>query len=126
MTRWLRLTQWVGALALLLAPRWGAAAEASPRPAAFVWEPNERMLYATFGFRDAVTDTLRALMLRAAGYKVDVVEFVAPEHTPRNVMLRAVSGAPCDPSAAREYVDLTEFWGITPYLERALGDALPL
>ncbi len=64
MTRWLRLTQWVGALALLLAPRWGAAAEASPRPAAFVWEPNERMLYATFGFRDAVTDKLRAQLGR--------------------------------------------------------------
>ncbi len=95
-----------------------------PAPAPFGPVLRHGLFHERLG--DVLTDTLRALVLRAAGYKVDVVEFVAPEHTPRNVMLRAVSGgAPRDPAAAREYVDLVEFWGVTPYLERALGDALP-
>ena len=40
-------------------------------------------------FCSAATDSLRLLKLRAAGYKADAVEFVDPEDTPKNVMLRA-------------------------------------
>lgn len=101
-------------------------AQLALRPAPAPFGPVLR--YGLFHERlgDVLTDTFRTLVLRAAGYQVDVVEFVAPEHTPRNVMLRAVrSGAPGDPAAAREYVDLAEFWRVRPYLERALGDDLP-
>lgn len=95
-----------------------------PAPAPFAPVLRYGLFHERLG--DVLTDTLRALLLRAAGYKVDVVEFVAPEHTPRNVMLRAVrTSAPGDDAAAREYVDLTEFWQVRPYLERALGDDLP-
>ena len=38
---------------------------------------------------DVVTDALRAHLLRRAGYRTDVVEFVDSRHTPRNVLLRA-------------------------------------
>ena len=36
----------------------------------------------------AATDSLRLLKLKAAGYKCDAVEFIDPEDTPKNVMLR--------------------------------------
>ena len=58
------------------------------------------------------------------GYRADVVEFVSPEHTARNLMIRAVRGvAPGDPAFAAEYRDLCRFWGVVPYLETALGDS---
>lgn len=73
---------------------------------------------------DLFTDTFRALALRIAGYKTDVVEFVGTEHTPRNLMIRAVRGAPPDPQFAREYQELKRFLGVTPYIEAALGGRL--
>lgn len=39
-----------------------------------------------------LTDALRALWLRAKGYRTEVVEFVSWEHTPRNRLLRARKG----------------------------------
>ena len=38
---------------------------------------------------DAATDALRLLMLDAAGYRTDATEFINPEDTPKNIMLRA-------------------------------------
>ncbi len=38
---------------------------------------------------DAATDALRLLRLEAEGYRVDATEFIDPEDTPKNVMLRA-------------------------------------
>ena len=70
---------------------------------------------------DIVTDTFRALALRVMGYRVDVVEFVSPEHTARNLMIRAVRGSPVGDAAA-EYRELKQFWGVTPYIEEALGE----
>src|SRR6185437_16912575 len=68
---------------------------------------------------DLVTDAFRALILRIAGYRTDVVEFVSPEHTARNLMIRAIGGLPPgDPAFLREYRKMKHFWGVTPYLER--------
>lgn len=39
---------------------------------------------------DAVTDGLRVKMLEIEGYKVDTVELVDPEETPKNVLIRAI------------------------------------
>lgn len=72
---------------------------------------------------DILTDALRALALRILGYRTDVVEFVSPEHTARNLMIRATRGLPPDdPTFVAEYRELCRFWGVTPYLETALGD----
>lgn len=71
---------------------------------------------------DLLTDTFRALLLRIAGYRTEVVEFVDPEHTAKNLMLRAVRGLP--PGDARflqEYQELKAFWEVTPALEGRLG-----
>lgn len=41
-------------------------------------------------FSALATDALRALRLEAAGYSVQVIEFIDTEHTPKNLMLKAV------------------------------------
>lgn len=76
---------------------------------------------------DILTDALRALILRSMGYRVDVVEFVAPEYTPKNLVIRAVKKrlAPGDPLALAEYRALKDYWQVTPQLERLLGVKAP-
>src|SRR5262249_48935539 len=74
---------------------------------------------------DLVTDAFRALVLRMLGYRTDVVEFISPEHTARNLMIRAVRGAPAgDERHVREYLEMKRFWNAAPYIEQALGERL--
>jgi hypothetical protein len=40
-----------------------------------------------------VTDTMRVLLLRAAGYAVTPMEFIAAEHTKKNTLIRAIREA---------------------------------
>lgn len=72
---------------------------------------------------DTLTDALRASLMRLQGYRVDVVQFVESQHTPRNTMLRAVrtGGAVKGGSARKEYDDLTTTWGLRPRLGELLG-----
>jgi SAM-dependent methyltransferase len=72
-------------------------------------------------FADVLTDALRAALLRAYGYRVEVVEFVDSQHTPRNLLLRArrVRSAAAKDG---EYRDLVDQWGVEPRLERLLAD----
>jgi SAM-dependent methyltransferase len=68
-------------------------------------------------FADVLTDALRASVLRQVGYRVEVMEFVDSEHTPRNLLLRAArTGASADPAARAEYDELTSAWHVTPRL----------
>ena len=70
---------------------------------------------------DTLTDALRAGQLRLHGYRVDVVEFVGSEHTPRNTLLRAVrTGAQPRPEAAEEYQRLVDTWHLRPKLAELL------
>lgn len=39
---------------------------------------------------EIVTDTIRALVLKAFGYKTNVFEFISTEHTPKNLLISAV------------------------------------
>ena len=58
---------------------------------------------------DVLTDSLRAAILRLVGYRVEVVEFVDSEHTPRNAMIRAVrTGAAQDRATWSAYRELVE------------------
>jgi SAM-dependent methyltransferase len=71
---------------------------------------------------DLATDAFRALLLRIMGYRTDVVEFVSPEHTSRNLMIRAVGGLPPgEPTFVKEYEEMKRFWNATPYLEKLLS-----
>lgn len=70
---------------------------------------------------DLLTDSLRAQLLRIVGYRVEVIEFVGGEHTPRNLMIRAVKtdGKPERIDIDR-YLEITAQWGLTPALEKKL------
>jgi SAM-dependent methyltransferase len=76
-------------------------------------------------FADTLTDGLRASLLRLEGYRVDVMQFVGSQHTPRNTLLRAVrTGRPMSGgSARREYDELVATWGVQPRLGELLQRA---
>lgn len=74
---------------------------------------------------DLLADALRAQILRILGYRVRVVEFVEPEATGRNVMLRAVKGIrPGAAEAVAEYLALRDEWKVVPPLETFLAAEL--
>ncbi|WP_435747487.1 class I SAM-dependent methyltransferase [Nocardioides sp. SYSU DS0663] len=72
---------------------------------------------------DTLTDGLRAALMRIQGYRVDVVQFVESQHTPRNTMLRAVrTGSPVKGGGVRkEYDELVATWSVRPRLAELLG-----
>jgi hypothetical protein len=70
---------------------------------------------------DILTDALRAQLLRLSGYRAEVIQFVSPEHTDKNLMIRAVrSGTLGRSEARREYHELKQCFGVTPFLESLL------
>ncbi|HWL34405.1 MAG TPA: SAM-dependent methyltransferase [Gaiellaceae bacterium] len=70
-----------------------------------------------------VTDTLRAQLLELQGYRTQLVEFVPLEHTAKNVLIRAVKGAPAGTDVRRAYEELRDSLGLDPALERLLNAA---
>ena len=72
-------------------------------------------------FAALVTDALRAQLLELAGYRTQLVEFVALEHTAKNVLIRAVKGTPAGADARRAYEELRHSLGLNPALERLLA-----
>lgn len=84
-----------------LARAWSALAE-RPGPAAGGFAPIWRTPHLRREIAAHVTDAMRALLLRAAGYRVTAMEFIAAEHTQKNTLLRAVRAEP-DPAARAEY-----------------------
>lgn len=70
---------------------------------------------------DLITDSFRAQLLRIAGYRVEIIEFVAGEHTPRNLMIRAVkTDAKADAIDIQRYLEMSSQWGVIPALEKKL------
>ncbi len=70
-----------------------------------------------------VTDTLRAQLLELEGYRTQLVEFVPLEHTAKNILIRAVKGAPAGTEVRRSYEELRDALGLDPALERLLSAA---
>ena len=71
---------------------------------------------------DLLTDSFRAQLLRIVGYRVEVIEFVGGEHTPRNLMIRAVkTDAKPDQLEIDRYREMTAQWGVEPALEKKLS-----
>ena len=72
-------------------------------------------------FAALATDTMRAQLLELIGYSTQIVEFVEPEATAKNLMIRAVrrGGSPRRDAAAA-YRELRDSLGVSPTLERAL------
>jgi hypothetical protein len=80
---------------------------------------------------DVVTDALRSAALEAFGYRAEAIEFVAAEHTAKNLMIRAVrrpAGHARDRAATeglRVYDELAGRFGVEPTLRRLLADRWP-
>ena len=72
-------------------------------------------------FGALVTDALRAQLLELAGYRTQLVEFVALEHTAKNVLIRAVKGKPAGADVRRAYEELRDSLGLAPALEPLLA-----
>jgi SAM-dependent methyltransferase len=85
-----------------------------------VWRPVVEHGILRARLADLVTDSLRASALEALGYRAEAIEFVAAEHTTKNLMIRAVK-RPTDSrhadQALREYRELADTWGVKPTLE---------
>jgi SAM-dependent methyltransferase len=92
-----------------------AQLRAAPTPAPYSSLTRHGILRERFA--DTLTDALREMLLRLHGYRVDVMQFVESQHTPRNTLLRAVrTRAAADAALQQEYDDLVADWQVTPRL----------
>lgn len=73
-----------------------------------------------------VTDSLRANVLEILGYQVQLLEFIDMEHTPKNILIRAVKTDNKDNrEAINNYIEFKKFWDLEDlYIEKELGDFL--
>ncbi len=95
----------------------------SPTPAPYALLTRHGILRERFA--DTLTDALRAGVLRLLGYRVDVIEFVESQHTPRNTLLRATrTGAAAGPGVREEFEDLVRTWNVHPRLAELLSERL--
>lgn len=71
---------------------------------------------------DLLTDSLRMQILKLRGYRVEAIEFIGGEHTPRNLMIRAVkTGAPVAAIEVTRYEEMIAAWKVKPALARLLN-----
>ncbi|HAL74185.1 MAG TPA: SAM-dependent methyltransferase [Clostridiales bacterium] len=71
---------------------------------------------------DLLTDSLRLLLLKAAGYETSLIEYISPLDTPKNLMLRARHTGRHDQSAIQEYRALARQLGNTITLGKIMED----
>jgi SAM-dependent methyltransferase len=71
---------------------------------------------------DLITDALRMQILKLLGYRVEAIEFIGGEHTPRNLMIRAVkTGAIADSAEKTRYEAMLTLWKVKPALASLLN-----
>ncbi|MEY3354774.1 MAG: hypothetical protein RLZZ302_329, partial [Actinomycetota bacterium] len=74
---------------------------------------------------DLLTDSFRTQILKLLGYRVDAIEFVGGEHTPRNLMIRATkTGAKPDAIDVTRYKEMLAEWKVQPALAQRLAKEL--
>jgi hypothetical protein len=74
---------------------------------------------------DLLTDSFRTQILKLLGYRVDAIEFVGGEHTPRNLMIRAIkTGAKPEPIDIARYKEMLALWSVNPALAQRLAKEL--
>ncbi|MDA3780275.1 MAG: SAM-dependent methyltransferase [Bacteroidales bacterium] len=74
---------------------------------------------------EIITDTIRALIMEAYGYKTKVFEFIATEHTPKNVLIAGIKQEDIktpDTKILKQIENLKAMFGIEyHYLEKLLS-----
>lgn len=73
-------------------------------------------------FAALVTDGLRAKYLEREGYETQVLEFIDMEHTPKNILLRAVKKKERNENITQEIERCEEFLHLRPTIGELLAD----
>ena len=69
-------------------------------------------------FASLATDSFRSLTLELCGYKTRMIEFIDMEHTPKNILIKAIKSKSSNlKEKLKEYNRLKKFLGIQPLLE---------
>ncbi|MBP1906379.1 SAM-dependent methyltransferase [Paenibacillus turicensis] len=79
-------------------------------------------------FSALATDSIRAQLLDIMGYRTQLLEFIDMEHTPKNIMIRAIKTkrqASEQQQLWQRYATFRDFLHVSPYLEKACTDLLP-
>lgn len=73
-----------------------------------------------------ITDALRAELLEQMGYRVQLLEFIDIEHTPKNILIRAIKrkNGQCNQEQKRKYTELVDFLNVSPCLQRLLEEEI--
>lgn len=71
-----------------------------------------------------ITDSIRGNILEILGYDTQLLEFIDMEHTPKNILIRAVKNNKFEKKKVKEYIEFKRFWNIEPYIEKEMGDIL--
>ena len=73
-----------------------------------------------------VTDSIRGSVLEIMGYQVQLLEFIDMEHTPKNIMIRAIKKySPFREEKVEEFNKLKEMWGLEDiFIQDAMKDLL--
>jgi hypothetical protein len=74
---------------------------------------------------DLLTDSFRTQILKLLGYRVDAIEFIGGEHTPRNLMIRATkTGVKAEAIDIARYKEMLAEWKVQPALAQRLAKEL--
>lgn len=75
-------------------------------------------------FAALLTDGLRAQMLKSAGYDTQILEFISMEHTPKNLLIRAVKNENRkeNPKQRQEWENCIEAFHVDPSLRKLMFD----
>ena len=70
-----------------------------------------------------ITDAVRANLLEEQGYDTQILEFIDMEHTPKNLLIRAVKRTTAPKMAGKKSVEETlDFLHINPTLKKLLSE----
>lgn len=73
-------------------------------------------------FAALATDSMRAMLLEAVGYRTQILEFIDMEHTPKNILIRGILKNPAEVfNPGKDYVNLKALINGQPVLEQLLA-----